>query len=104
MYVEILTSTLGCWAEELTGDDLVCYVLVCRAEMLAPDSTDGSSLSTLTTEVAYDRALVRLCEAHAVGVQASNFARPKLERARLERELARSGVDLEKLSKQLHEG
>jgi len=103
MYVEILTSVLGDMAEELTGDALLCYALVCRAEMLDPSSvTDGSSMSALTTEVAYDRALVRLCEAHGVRVLPANFVHPKAERARLEDALARSGVDLEDLGHRLH--
>ena len=102
MYVEILTSVLGDMVEELTGDALLCYTLVCRAEMLsASEGTEGSSLSALTIEVTYDRALVKLCEAHRIPVDPSNFLRPRAERARLERALARAGVDLQGLASQL---
>ena len=34
MYVDILSSALDTWVDELTGTALVDYALVCRAEML----------------------------------------------------------------------
>ncbi len=34
MYVDILSSALDSWVDELTGSALVDYVLECRAEML----------------------------------------------------------------------
>jgi hypothetical protein len=103
MYVEILTSVLGNMADELSGDALLGYALVCRAQMRpTSEAVGGSSLSALIIEVAYDRALVRLSEAHGIQVLPDNFTRPKAERARLEDELAQAGVNLEELGRQLH--
>jgi len=49
----------------------------------------------LVAEIAYDRALINLAADHGVDVAPRNFAHPRMERDRLELELARRGVDLE---------
>jgi hypothetical protein len=100
MYVEILSSALDSWVEELSGTALVDYALCCRAEMLGSGPRHGdAAYSSLAVEIAYDRALIKLCETGGVVVEATSFAFPQQERARLERELAISGVDLAALAR-----
>jgi hypothetical protein len=95
MYAHILSSALDDWVDELTGDALVDYALVCRVEMHRPSQYEGqTALTALAAEVAYDRALIKLCEAHRVGVGDLSFLHPQQERARLEVALAAAGVDL----------
>jgi len=95
MYVDILSSALDTWVDELAGSALVEYVLACRAEMLEIDPRYGeTAYSSLAAEVAYDRALIKLCEMNYVTVTATDFAFPSQERARLERKLATVGIDL----------
>ena len=81
MYAHILSSALDDWVDELTGDALVDYALVCRSEMLKPRGHEGeAALIALSAEVAYDRALIKLCEAHGVDVIGLNFSHPREER------------------------
>ncbi len=95
MYVGILSSALDDWVDELTGAALVDYALCCRAEMLkAGTRSNQPAYALLAAEIAYDRALIKLCEANDVAVRATAFAFPRQERARLERELRAAGVDL----------
>jgi hypothetical protein len=100
MYVDILSSALDRWVDRLDGRDLVEYSLGCRAEMLKSGPHRGdSSYAVLASEIAYDRALIKLCELHQVQVTATSFAYRKEERARLERELAAAGTDLAALAR-----
>jgi hypothetical protein len=100
MYVDILTSALDGWGDELNGDALIDYALECRAEMLKVGPKHGdTAYSSLAAEIAYDRALVRLCETKNVTVFATNFSSPRRERSRLERQLASSGIDLTALGR-----
>jgi hypothetical protein len=95
MYSHILSSALDDWVDELTGDALMDYALVCRSEMLLPRGHQGeSALTSLAAEVAYDRALLKLCEAHGINVVDLSFLHPQEERARLEAALAMAGLDL----------
>jgi len=99
MYVDILATALDGWDGELSGDALIDYALQCRAEMLEAGPNHGdTAYSLLAAQVAYDRVLIRLCETNNVTVFATNFSSPKKERARLERELASSGIDLSVLA------
>jgi hypothetical protein len=103
MYVDILSSALDTWVDELTGSALVDYVLACRVEMLDTGPRYGvTAYSSLAAEVAYDRALIKLCETNYVTVTPTNFAFPRQERARLERELAAVGIDLVALARRRH--
>ena len=98
MYVDLLSSALEGWVNELTGSALIGDSLALRVEML--DHRDHRSApvhEALAAEVAYDRALISLCAEHDIMVVISDFAHPQSERARLECELARSGVDLSAL-------
>jgi hypothetical protein len=104
MYVDILSSALDSWVDELIGTALVDYALVCRAEMLGVGSHRGdTAYSSLATEIAYDRALIKLCETNNVAVEATSFAFPRQERARLEHELAVTGIDLAALARRRRE-
>jgi len=95
MYSLILLSALDDWVNEFTGDALIDYALVCRSEMLKPSEYQGgSALTSLAAEVAYDRALLKLCEAHGINVVNLSFLHPQEERARLEAALAMAGLDL----------
>jgi hypothetical protein len=100
MYVALLFSALEDWDEDLSDDALVEYVLACRVEMLSALPRRGeSTYSALACEIAYDRALIKLCEAHDLEVVAANFAHPKEERAHLEHELGAAGFDLKTLAR-----
>jgi hypothetical protein len=62
MYVALLLNALDSWDEDLSDDALVEYVLACRAEMLSALPRRGeSAYSALASEIAYDRALFKLC-------------------------------------------
>ena len=100
MYVDILSSAMDAWVEELTGNALIEYALVCRAQLLSLPTPSGNTASrALAAEIAYDRALIRLCETHEIEVAITNFSFPKPERARIERLLAVAGVDLPALAR-----
>ena len=100
MYVDILSSALDTWVDDLTGTALVDYTLVCRAEMLGVGPHRGdTAYSSLAAEISYDLALIKLCESNYVAVKATGFAFPGQERARLERELATAGIDLAGLAR-----
>jgi len=104
MYVDILSCALDTWIEELTGSALIDHALSRRAEMLGVGPRRGdTAYSSLAAEIAYDRALIRLCEANDVPVMAASFAYPRDERARLEGELATAGVDLAALARRRRE-
>lgn len=102
MYTHLLSSVFDDWVDALSGETLIDYALVCRAETLAPLSHDAqgstSAYIALGAEVAYDRALIKLCEANGIEVSADGFSHPAAERNRLERELATCGIDLADLA------
>ena len=74
MYVDMLSSALDTWVDELTGTPLIDYTLVCRADMLATRPHHGDTAYSLASaaEIAYDRALIKLCESNDVAVMASS--------------------------------
>jgi hypothetical protein len=96
MYVEVLSGAMDRWDTELSGDALIDYALTCRAALPARDLGAGVwSEASLVAEVAYDRALISLAAEHGIDVAPRNFVHPRIERDRLELELARRGVSLE---------
>jgi hypothetical protein len=105
MYTHLLSSVLDDWVDAFTGEALVNYALVCRAEMLASPSRhwdapeDWSACGALGVEIAYDRALIKLCAANGIEVSVEGFSHPAPERARLEHQLAISGIDLMDLAR-----
>jgi hypothetical protein len=100
MYADLLSSALVGRLEQLSGDALVGYALICRANMLASGPCRGNSAyAALATEIAYDRALLKLCAANDIAVVAADFSHPVEERHRLEVELADAGLDLAALGR-----
>jgi hypothetical protein len=96
MYVAVLSGAMERWDTELSGDALIDYVLSCRAALPAQDLGAGVwSEVALVAEVMYDRALISLAAEHGIDVAPRNFVHPRIERDRLEFELARRGVYLE---------
>ena len=92
MYVTILSSVLNDWVDELSGAALIDFAQVCRAQML--ESAGATAVVALAAELSYDRALIKVCEAHGIDATTRRFSRPREERARLEGELLAIGVDL----------
>jgi hypothetical protein len=100
MYAQILCSALDEWVEELTGTALLEYALLCRAEMLeiSPRRGDGAG-HALAAEIAYDRALCKLCEDRGIAIDAPGFSHPAQARAHLEAELVTVGIELAALAR-----
>jgi hypothetical protein len=95
MYADLLTNALLNWGNEWNTEDLFEHVLTCRVEMLRSSPSPGDdAYLTLANEIAYDRALIRLCVSHGIEARAAGFARPGEERRRLEGALAVCGVNL----------
>ena len=96
MYVELLSSVLADQMDRaVTGDVLLARALDCRARVYRdPVGPQGSVHQELADQVAYDSALVHLCEARGIHVDPQRFARPGAERDRLEGALTRGGLDL----------
>jgi hypothetical protein len=92
MYADILSSVLNDWVDELSGEALIDFAQVCRAQMF--ESASDTAAVALAAELSYDRALLKVCEAHGIGTSTRRFTRPREERSRLEGELVRIGVDL----------
>lgn len=100
MYTHLLSSVHGDMVENLAGEALVGYTLVCRTATLDRGRHPGwSAYSVLAADVAYDRALIRLCRANGVDALESSFSHPSKERERLERLLATTGIDLAALAR-----
>jgi hypothetical protein len=100
MYEDFLSRALEGWATDLTGPALVDYVLACRIDVLNHGSHRGDpAYEVLAVEVVYDRALICLCDEYDIEVILANFTDPRAARSRLEHELAGSGVDLVKLTR-----
>jgi hypothetical protein len=104
MYTHLLSSVFDEWVDALTGEALIDYALICRAETLGQLSQDArgrtSAYIALGAEVAYDRALIKLCVASGIEVSAEGFSHPAAERNRLERKLASCGINLAHLARQ----
>ena len=92
MYADILSSVLNDWVDELSGHALIDFTQVCRAQML--ESAGDTAAVALAAELSYDRALLKVCEAHGIGTSTRRFTRPREERSRLEQELLGVGIDL----------
>ena len=99
MYADILSSVLNDWVDGLSGAELVEFARVCRAQMLDVSPRRDSASTALAAELSYDRALIKVCQAHGIAVMPWRFSHPGEERGRLERELVTIGVDLVALSR-----
>jgi hypothetical protein len=95
MYVDLLTRALGNDEAARSDDLLLAEVVSSRARLRAVDGDSASSAAeSLARELAYDGALIRLCEALELSATPARFLNPQTERSRLERELAERGVSL----------
>ena len=96
MYMELLDRSLESWDDQMADDPLLEHVLTLRAALpLHRFGAGARSEETLAAEVAYDRAIINLAARHGIDVAPVRFAHPKIERKRLESELAEVGIDLE---------
>jgi hypothetical protein len=103
MYADLLSNALANWDGELDAGALFNHLLACRFEMLSSTPSPGdNAYLTLAKEIAYDRALIKLCATHGIDARAVDFAHPGEERSRLERALSDHGVNLTELSRQRH--
>jgi hypothetical protein len=96
MYVQLLSAVL-------TSDDADSHgppraasrARASRLQMLtSADRSHRSAEGSLANDVQYDCALIRLCAATGIETTAACFEQPRVERARLERALATTGMDL----------
>ncbi|HEV3188604.1 MAG TPA: hypothetical protein VGZ04_11265 [Acidimicrobiales bacterium] len=95
MYADLLANALANLDGEWSAEDLLEHVLACRLEMLSSTPLPGDdAYLTLAKEIAYDRALIKLCVTQGVEARAADFAHPGEERSRLERALIDHGVNL----------
>ena len=92
MYADILSSVLNDWVDELSGDALIDFAQVCRAQML--ESARDTAVVALAAELSYDRALIKVCEAYGIDATTLRYSYPEQERSRLERELIAIGIDV----------
>lgn len=101
MYVAYLSDALEAWNCDLSRDELVDYAVKNRSHLHTVRLTPNrSAYDLLAAEVAYDRALVRLCGEVGVATSAASFADPITERLRIERVLAESlELDLKALAR-----
>lgn len=97
MYVEVLSGALDNWGPDVDEDDLVDHALACLLALSPSPSDRRSANAKLASEIAYDRALIKLAAANGIDVAAGRFSRPQAERNRLERELVERGIDLRSL-------
>jgi hypothetical protein len=72
------------------GDDAMAMYV----QLLSADRSHRSAEGSLANDVQYDCALIRLCAATGIETTAACFEQPRVERARLERALATTGMDL----------
>ncbi len=101
MYVDMLTTALKGWDSELSGSELVEYVIDCRKRLLVSGiGTSADADVSLAAELAYDRALILLCWDLGIEVGPAGFASPFSERSRVEAVASAAGVDIATLSKQ----
>lgn len=98
-YAAIVASEFSSWVDKARGDRLVDYALSCRAEMFAARRTGNEDpLGLLAAEIAYDRALVRLCDERGIEIDVECIASSRTTRLYLEYQLYRAGVDLHALA------
>jgi hypothetical protein len=100
MYVQLLTNALDEWVLDSDRYDVVAHAVACRTQMLLTSPHGGEpAYRALAAQVSYDRSLIKLCNSFNIATSAINFADATTERRRLERELARAGIDLAELSR-----
>ena len=104
MYVDLLSSALDAWVEQLDDEELITYTLERRTEMLQTNTQSSTDVyEVIATEITYDCALIMLCKRYDIEVDVLNFRFPREERASIERQLAAQGADLALLSLEVDE-
>lgn len=79
-------------------DELVVILLQCRARLHGHGGDRGHVLvEDLALELDHDRVLIRLGAAPGIESDATRFANPVVERARLESPLRQRGIDFRTL-------
>ena len=101
MYSELLAASLATGAAneyERQPGEMLATLLAARGR-LAGSSPDPFRLvhEQIAQELAYDVALVRLCQTRDIAFDQRAFAQPVVERRRLERALAAQGIDVDGL-------
>ena len=96
MYVQLLSAVLTSdRTDSYAPGELLARARTSRHQMLASASSAHLSAERgLAYDVDYDCALIRLCAATGIETTPASFGQPGAERARLERALARTGLDL----------
>jgi hypothetical protein len=96
MYVELLSAVFTSDPSEPVGQgELLSLARSRREQKLNPTRHETSSAERhLTHDVNYDCALIRLCAAVGIPATPRSFSQPLDARARLERALAETGIDL----------
>ena len=96
MYIDLLTRALGNDEAEVRSEDLLLADVVSSRARLRAAQVDPatSAAESLARELAYDGALIGLCEALGVPATPARFFNPGSERARLEQVLVDLGVAL----------
>lgn len=103
IYADLLTNALASWGGELSGGALFDHFIACRIEMLGSARAPGeNAYLTLAKDIAYDRALIKICAKNGIDARAVNFAHPSGERGRLERALFDHGINLTAIARQFH--
>ncbi len=96
MYVQLLCAVLTSdEADSCAPGELLHRARTSRRQLLG--STDHARCSAerdLAHDVRYDCALIRLCAASGIETTPAAFGQPRVERARLERALADTGMNL----------
>ena len=96
LYSELLASALDDFNEEPSLEMLVGSAAVFRAVLRSPVSQErGTPFGALATEIAYDCALIKLCTLLGADAGAASFDVPSRDRRRMERALARLGINLD---------
>ena len=75
MYADILSSVLNDWVDELSGDALIDFAQLCRAQML--ESARDRGVIALAAELSYDRALIKVCEAYGIDATILRYSYPE---------------------------
>jgi len=96
MYIQLLCAVLTAdGANSSEAGELLLRARTSRRQLLRPADCSGwSAERDLADEVQYDCALIRLCAAEGIQTTPAAFGQPRVERARLERALATTGMDL----------
>jgi hypothetical protein len=96
MYVQLLSAVLT--SEDADSHEPGMLLSVARASrrqmLTSSDRPHRSAEGDLAYDAQYDCALIRLCAAAGIETTPACFGQPRVERARLERALATTGMDL----------